>query len=226
MSKTIFITGTDTDVGKTYIALGLLKNLTEKKYACMALKPVACGCDEPEGLYNADARALQKMASVQLDYQIVNPFLFKQAIAPHLAASLAGTQLVASKIAKHISTTISNHAHDVCIIEGVGGWAVPLNNTETMADVVVQLGLPVVVVVGMKLGCLNHAILTAKAIMQSGCHLIGWIANCIDPNMEAQEANIETLKSWLEVPCLGVVPYGEEVEDSISKSLFLPLQKV
>lgn len=173
------------------------------------MKPVASGCVEQQTqLRSEDALALQQASSIQLPYQLINPFAFKPPISPHLAARMVNCHLTVAEVSARSQSALQYPA-DICIIEGVGGWDAPLNDTETMADYVVANQLDVILVVGMRLGCLNHAILTYRAIQQCGANLVGWIANCIDPNMLYREENIATLKHWLPVPCLEVIEHRQ-----------------
>lgn len=207
MNKPLFITATDTGAGKTYAATGLLHTATSRQLTSIGIKPVASGCERINGeLRNADALQLQQSSSLYLDYNMINPFAFAPAIAPHLAAD-KNNELSVDTLIQHTRTALSTTA-DVHIIEGFGGWHAPLNLQETMADYVRQLQCNVLMVVGIRLGCINHAILTERAIAASGGNCIGWIANMIDPDMSHQRENIETLTSWLQTPLLGSIPYN------------------
>ncbi len=211
--KTYFITGTDTGVGKTYIACALLKAFAKAGKTTMALKPIAAGCEASEqGLCNDDALALQQAASVQLPYELVNPFALTAATAPHIAASLEGRRLTLDRVVGLCRGTLMTPA-DVCLIEGAGGWRVPLNERESLSQLPVVLQTPVILVVAIRLGCLNHALLTAEAIIRDGLALVGWVANCLEPDMPNLDANIETLHRLIPAPCLGVVTRdGDEVD--------------
>ena len=205
MSLSIFITGTDTGIGKTYVSCELLRKFQQQGYTTLALKPLASGCRKtPTGLLNEDAEALQSLSSIKLPYSQVNPFAFEAPIAPHLAARQQQLSLSAKALADSCQNT---QLADFTLIEGVGGWQVPLNANETMADFARLLAIPVVLVVGMRLGCLNHALLTASNIQAHGCNLLGWIANCIDRDMLMLEENIESLKQRIKAPLLGISPY-------------------
>ncbi len=207
--KTIFITGTDTDVGKTYITVSLLQQFNAENLKTFAIKPIASGC-EPDSsgkLINADALALQQAASIKKPYATINPFAFREPIAPHLAAKNAGIKLSVADLTAKITSAIQPQA-DINLIEGVGGWSVPLNDHELLADMVYALGIPVILVIAIKLGYLNHAILTHNNIKQMNIPLLGWVANCIEPDMLAAQVNIQTLNHWISAPCLGVVGYG------------------
>ncbi|MGS2724370.1 dethiobiotin synthase [Porticoccus sp. GXU_MW_L64] len=209
MKKTVFITGTDTDVGKTLVAAGLLHAANAKGLTTAAIKPVAAGCEQAEnGLRNSDALILQQATTVELPYQQINPVALQPAIAPHIAAEEAGQRLQASRIAGFCRGVLMQGA-EFTVIEGAGGWRVPLNQRETFADIAKQLQTPVVLVVAMKLGCINHALLTAEAIHRDGLPLAGWVANRVEPHMSRFEENLATLQSLLPAPLLGVVPYLE-----------------
>ena len=172
------------------------------------LKPVASGCEENNvgDLINQDALLLQCNASIKKKYEVVNPIAFKKPIAPHIAANGNNIKLTKQIVCQAVMHSIQNNA-DINLIEGVGGWAVPLNNIELFSDVVIELKIPVILVVGIKLGCLNHALLTYHNILANSGALIGWVANCLDPDTLSIKENIETLKNWIDAPCLGVVPY-------------------
>lgn len=198
----IFITGTDTGVGKTYISTRLLKHYNEQGLKTIGLKPVASGCELLNGkLYNDDALALQQAASIKLDYDWVNPFAFEPPIAPHIAAMQENKSITIASLSEKLAPALNTPA-DVRIIEGAGGWLLPLNERETMADFVAQENFAVILVVGMRLGCLNHALLTAHAMQAANINCLGWIANCIDPNMPYLQENIATLKQRLAIPCI------------------------
>ena len=167
----------------------------------LGLKPLAAGAENTaDGLRNADALLLQQASAVQLPYEAVNPFCFFDAIAPHIAAKKSGVRLSAKEIAQHIRHTLDNTEFDYALIEGAGGWRVPINETETLADVVKLLNLPVILVVGMKLGCLNHALLAAEAIVRDGIELYGWIANDFGNPMPYLEENIAALEQKISAP--------------------------
>lgn len=202
MTKRYFITGTDTGVGKTFFSCRWLAALKRQGCKTIALKPVASGCvTTPKGLQNEDALLLQAAASVALPYVEVNPFAFEPAIAPHIAATLQGVTMHAEGIAKSIAPALKKPA-DYYVIEGAGGLLMPLNATETWIDFVREIEAEIILIVGMRLGCLNHAILTYEAIQQSGCTLAGWLANPIDPAMPYLAENIATLTTRFKAPLL------------------------
>ncbi len=201
----VFVTGTDTDAGKTVVSLGLMQHLQDRGYSVAGFKPVASGSDHTaDGLRNDDALQLQRQASVQLPYELVNPYTFEPAIAPHIAAREAGVRLERELIAARYADIAAQV--DFVVVEGAGGWCVPLDDGLDMADLARLPGLEVCLVVGMRLGCLNHAQLSEQAIRQSGCPLAGWVANCLPPAMNRLDENINTLKDKLTSPQLGVVP--------------------
>jgi len=205
--KKLFIAGTDTDVGKTVIAAGLLAAANAQGLQTAAIKPLAAGCEKTDdGLRNADALLLQQTMSRKLPYTQINPVAFEEPIAPHIAADKAGKRLTVSQLAGYCRGALMSAA-DLTVVEGAGGWRVPLNRVETLANLASELNLPVVLVVGVRLGCINHALLTAEAIRHDGLQLAGWVANHIDPLMHYAEENVETLKSLIAAPLLGSVPY-------------------
>ncbi|MDQ2076322.1 dethiobiotin synthase [Marinimicrobium sp. ABcell2] len=203
-----FVTGTDTDVGKTLVASALLHSAQQRGLTTLGLKPVAAGCTRgPQGLRNADAELLASVSSVPLDYEQINPVALEPAIAPHIAAQEAGKVLSVDRLSGYCRGAMG--LADFTLVEGAGGWRVPLNPRETLAELPRQLNLPVIIVVGMRLGCLNHALLTAEAIARDGLPLAGWVANTLDPDMPRLQENIDTLRQLLPAPCLGVVPHLE-----------------
>lgn len=202
----LFICGTDTGVGKTYISTLLIGALRNAGIRVAGMKPVASGAKIVNGeLINDDAMQLLQAANVQCNYESVNPYCFAPPVAPHLAAQETGTVIDIDVIEQNYRK-LSAQA-DVVIVEGVGGWSVPINDTQTMADVVSALQLPVIMVVGMRLGCLNHALLTAQAIAQSGNRFAGWIANAIEPDMMRLDANIASLAARLPALCIATVMF-------------------
>ncbi len=207
MLKTCFVTGTDTGVGKTLVTCGLIKASQAAGLSAVGLKPVAAGCElEGQNWVNEDARALQKVSSIAMPYSQVNPVALEAALAPHIAAARCGRRISAERLEGFCRGAMMQKT-DRVFIEGAGGWRVPLNPRETLADLARRLQTPVVLVVGMRLGCLNHALLTAEAIAADGLPLAGWVANCIDPAMAALEENVQTLATLLPAPCLGVLPH-------------------
>ena len=205
----IFVTGTDTGIGKTEVSLGLMQALQDRGLRVAGMKPVASGCEQtPDGLRNDDALRLQRQSSVPLAYHLVNPYAFEPPIAPHLAAAAAGERIELDTL--HAAFAEVAAGVDYVVVEGVGGWRVPLNDRQEVAGLAQILGLDVCLVVGMRLGCLNHALLSAQAIEASDCVLAGWVANLLPPLMDHAQDNINTLKDMLSSPLLGVVPVLEE----------------
>lgn len=204
--KTYFVTGTDTDVGKTLAATGLIEAANRQGRRTAAIKPVAAGCeDRGDGLQNSDALQLQAAASHPLSYQQVNPIALQAAIAPHIAAEQEGRSLSAQRLSG-FCRGLTLLPVDILVIEGAGGWYVPLNHRETLADVAKQLNPEIILVVGLRLGCINHALLSIKAIRADGLKIAGWIGSTIDPDMPQLDKNIATLERLIAEPCLGVIP--------------------
>ena len=203
MSPAYFLTGTDTEIGKTFITCALLYRAGLDGLKAAGLKPVAAGTDAA-GL-NDDVEAIRAASNVELPRQIINPYCFAPAVAPHIAAAEEGREIDFSLI-KQASETASEQA-DFVIIEGVGGFRVPLGVDRDSADLAVFLGLPVILVVGLRLGCISHALLTVEAIKSRGLQLAGWVANSIDPHMQRQAENLATLVELIDAPLLGCVPY-------------------
>ncbi len=204
-----FITGTDTDVGKTYIASALVQHFCQQGLQAVGMKPVAAGAELVDGrLLNSDVTELIKAGNVDADLALINPYVFAPAIAPHIAAEQAGIRVLLDNIQQ--SFDVLQTKADVVVVEGAGGFRVPINRQETMADLAVKLNLPIILVVGVRLGCINHALMTAGSIRAAGLNLVGWVANRIDPNMPAIEENIATLKALIKAPCIADVAWGEE----------------
>ncbi|MCB2427645.1 dethiobiotin synthase [Methylophaga pinxianii] len=212
MEKSLFVTGTDTEVGKTRISVGLIKVLQQQGLKVAAMKPVASGCEWLERQWqNEDALALSQQADIKLPYSQINPYAFEPAIAPHLAAEQAKKTINIDVIHAHFAA-IKSQA-DAVVVEGAGGWLVPLNEKETLADLAKTLQLPVVLVVAIKLGCINHALLTVQAIANSGLMLAGWVANDFLQD-DQSTAIIRSLTQRIDSPCLGVVPKLKDGEDA------------
>jgi dethiobiotin synthetase len=207
----LFVTGTDTGVGKTRVAAALCRALAGRGTRVAAMKPVASGCTlTPEGLRNEDALTLLAAMNVRARYCDVNPYAFAPAIAPHIAAREAGVD---------IDFSVLDRAYDrlrlqsqALIVEGAGGWLAPLDSSRAFADLAVHWQMDVVLVVGMRLGCLNHALLTTESIERRGLHLRGWVANSIDPTLERAAENISTLESRISAPCLGVFAFEPQAD--------------
>lgn len=207
MNAGFFVTGTDTEIGKTTVAAGLLHAARQKGYSTAAVKPVASDCQLTEtGLRNGDALALQAECTLSLTYHQINPFAFAPPIAPHLAACDQGVSLSVEGLRVPVQQVL-NLSAELTLVEGAGGWHVPLNEQECLSDLAQQLQLPVILVVGIRLGCINHALLTAHAIQAAGLVLAGWVANQVAPEVLRLPEVIHTLEQRISAPCLGKIPY-------------------
>ena len=202
-----FITGTDTGIGKTCVTLALmteLKKSSAKKV--VGMKPVASGCVHTEaGLRNEDALQIQRQGNIQTLYEHVNPYAFEPPVAPHVAAAEAGVDIDLVNIASCYA--VLAEAADVVVVEGVGGWRVPLGDGQTLADLARSLKLPIIMVVGLRLGCINHALLTAEAITGDGLQLKAWVANQIEPDYPALQPTLDHLSVHIRAPMLGYIPF-------------------
>lgn len=207
MSKQFFVTGTDTDAGKTFCASAILYQAQLQGLTSLGLKPIAAGCCEtPEGLRNDDALSLIAHSSEKLPYHQVNPIALRAAIAPHIAAEQENTPVCVEKLQQFLQPGLAHNAQ-LTLVEGAGGWLVPLNHQEDLSDLAAALNLPIILVIGLKLGCINHSLLTVQAIRQQGLTLAGWVGSCVEPQMAVREQNIATLKRDIAAPCLGIVPH-------------------
>ena len=213
MTGTWFVTGTDTEVGKTAISCALLTAASARGLRTAAIKPVAAGCDA-QGR-NEDALQLMACMTASMDYEQVNPVALQAAIAPHIAAQQEGRRLQVSRLAGLCRGVMSQGAEFV-LIEGAGGWRVPVGPRETLADLARTLQVGVIMVVGMRLGCINHALLTAEAIQRDGLVLAGWVANQAGEAMACHAENLGTLQSLLPAPLLGEVPYLDPFDPAIA----------
>jgi dethiobiotin synthetase len=219
----VYVTGTDTGIGKTLVSCALLHALRGHGLRAAGMKPVASGCECVDGEWkNADAIALQVAGEPGIAYADINPFALKHPLAPELAARDAGIEVTLPPIlAAH--ARVADHA-DALIIEGVGGWAAPLSASLMQADLVRVLRLPVVLVVGLRLGCLNHALLSARAIIADGVHLAGWVGSQVDPAMERVEDNLAMLRERLPAPCWGVLPHASDADPAVmARHLRIPM---
>jgi len=223
MSSTFFITGTDTGVGKTTVSATLLYLARQQGLTTAASKPIASGCEQTlQGLRNNDALALWQQCSLPLTYDELNPYAFSPAIAPHLAAAEVATKLSAAALANNVQRILDKGA-DLTLVEGAGGWRVPISQQETLADVARILQLPVILVVGIRLGCINHALLTFEAIQHDGLILAGWVANGLEADMAKLSENLDYLNQHIAAPCLGYIPYLKTISVPIVAShLSLP----
>lgn len=207
MKQGFFITGTDTGVGKTFVACALLRAFAAQGYRVVGMKPVAAGCRSEHGkLVSEDVEQLLAAGNLEWSAQAVNPYAFESAIAPHIAADEVGVEIEIPHIVDGYQRL--QQSADIVVVEGVGGFCVPLNDLEDTSDLAIALNLPVILVVGLQLGCLNHAILTAQAIRQRGLKLVGWVANYVHGDMAACEQNIAALQQRLDAPLVGVLPHG------------------
>lgn len=235
----IFITGTDTDAGKTLVATTMLYKAQEQELSCFGLKPVAAGCEwlrtetntesSKEEWCNDDALLLQAASKPSLAYSQHNPIALPEAIAPHIAAKINQQTLSVSQLLKSCQIALQQGVN-FHLVEGAGGWLVPLNDTETLADfaqvLANDMGYDIVLVVGMKLGCINHALLTQSLILSAGLTLKGWVANHVDPNMSEQDNNFDYLSSHIKAPCLGRIPYSPNARaQDLTHHIELPYSK-
>ncbi|EIJ43398.1 dethiobiotin synthase [Beggiatoa alba B18LD] len=217
MRKPLIITGTDTEIGKTYCSVKLIQMLVQEGLRVASMKPVATGCYmTPAGLRNDDALQLQSACNVTIPYEWLNPYAFEPPIAPHIAASIVCQNIELTHIL-HCYEHIKKLA-DVVIIEGVGGWRVPFNQHDSLKNIAKHLDANIILVVGLRLGCINHALLTAECIQQDGISLAGWIANQIDNQYSAQ-TTINTLRNTIAAPLLASIPY-QQPHEPVEKIMF------
>lgn len=210
-----FVTGTDTGVGKTLITAALLHALAKTGLRVTGMKPIAAGAELIDGeLWNEDVAMLAAASNTNLPRELTTPYLLREPAAPHIAAQLEHVSLDMQHMVECYQQIVQQS--DCVIVEGVGGFCVPINDDVDTADLAVQLGLDVVMVVGLRLGCINHALLTAEAIKARGLNLVGWVANQIDVNMSHQQANLQTLEQRLSVPLIGVVPWMSAVSAQVA----------
>lgn len=214
----IFVTGTDTGVGKTRVAVALIEALKAQGLRAVGMKPVAAGCEQVAGEWvNEDVALLRAAANVAAPMAWVNPYLFHEHIAPHIAAARQNTRIELAPIVAAYREL--ERLADVVVVEGAGGFRVPLNEAEDSADLAAALGLPMVLVVGLRLGCLNHALLSAEAIAARGLTLAGWVANGIDPTMAMREANMRALRERISSPCLAEWPWLEKNAGEVTSAM-------
>ncbi len=215
MSAGFFVTGTDTGIGKTYVSCLLLQTLATRHQSVVGMKPIAAGNEQGQWQDVELLRAAGNIAVLQDD---LNPYALQAPIAPHIAAGQEGIAIEIAHI-RHCYDRLAKSA-DVVVVEGVGGFLVPINAHETTADLARALNLPVILVVGMRLGCINHALLTVQAIQHAGLRLAGWVANGIDPGMLMPEENIAALQQRIDAPLLGKVPFAETPDMAQSADCF------
>ena len=219
MTQAYYITGTDTEIGKTQATCVLLTHAAQAGRRAIGLKPVAAGVDAHG--QNEDVQRLIAASNVALDIRTINPWLLTAPVSPHIAARHAGIEITLAPIAASFTTARANA--ELVLVEGVGGIYAPLSDTLSQPDLIRALDLPVILVVGLRLGCLNHALLTVAALQQEGCRLAGWIGNSIDPDFQAQADNIATLRHRIEAPCLGIIPFAADAPPaSLASTLTLP----
>ncbi|SFE88651.1 dethiobiotin synthase [Nitrosomonas sp. Nm166] len=214
MSAGFFVTGTDTGIGKTTISCALLYAFAAQDKKVVGMKPIAAGSENGQWI---DVERLLAASNVSVSRQLMNSYAFDSPISPHIAAQQAGTEISMAVI--HQAYQELSTKADIVIVEGAGGFLVPINQWQSGADLAQTLNLPVILVVGMRLGCLNHALLTAQAIQAAGLVLAGWVANCMDPQMLALIENIKTLKQQLKCPLIGILPFTREMDIQQSAQL-------
>jgi len=217
MEQGYFITGTDTNVGKTWATIALMRYFKAQRKTVVGMKPVASGCFMRDGqLKNEDALLIQENASVELSYDLINPYAYELPVSPHLAG--VKNPVILDEVVSGFG--VLKEMADIVLVEGAGGWCTPLNEREDISDLAKSLALPVIMVVAIRLGCINHAKLTYQAIERSGVNCAGWIAMCTDSDMLSRNENIQTIKASMATPLLGVLPYREVADfDFFSEQL-------
>lgn len=215
-SRAVFVTGTDTGVGKTWVSAALLRSLTGRGTRAVGMKPVAAGLAGPVAVAD-DVACLRAAGNVDAPPEVMNPFAFVPAIAPHVAAARAGTRIDLERIAAAYAMLAERS--DAVVVEGAGGALVPLDARHDMLDIAVRLGFPVLLVVGLRLGCLNHALLSDLAIRARGLRLAGWVANRIDPSMSEADASVATLVERLAAPLLADFAWQDATARFSAKAL-------
>ncbi len=210
--QSYFVVGTDTNVGKTYISRALLRHLSDQGFKTIGMKPIASGCElDAQGEFmNEDVMSLVQVSNILAAIDLVNPYRFIPAIAPHIAAKQIDVEISIEVI--HSAYQQLKDQADVVIVEGAGGFLVPINQNQTLADLALVLDIPIILVVGMRLGCINHTLLTVEAIRSRDLELVGWVANQVDPDMAMFEENLESLQQRIAAPCLSVVPWQGDVK--------------
>jgi dethiobiotin synthetase len=229
-AKTIFVTGTDTDAGKTYVSCGILEAANNLGLSSAAIKPIAAGGVKAgekinSNYQNDDALALQQHCSLPLSYEAINPVCFESAIAPHVAAESEGKKITVAQLLKASQIVLSEEAN-ITVIEGAGGWRVPINEREYVSDLVKALNVPVILVVAMRLGCINHALLSAQAIRQDGLQLVGWIANQIEADMCAYAENVKALVQRMPAPMLAEIHHVKNFSSVASCAKQIDVNKI
>ena len=221
----LFVTGTDTDVGKTVVSAGILANANYHGFTTVGFKPISAGCEvTAAGLRNEDAVALQRKASIDCEYDLVNPIAYQAPIAPHIAAKHHNETIDLEKVDQSYALLLAKQP-ELLLTEGAGGWQLPIEDTRYFSEWVAKKQLDVVLVVGIKLGCLNHAVLTAQAIAASGANLVGWVANSLSSDIANYDEMVATLKQVLVKPLLGEIPYFSSTEQQ-TPELHLDLSSI
>ncbi len=214
MSNAIFVTATDTDAGKTLVSRAILELAKDHGLSTLGYKPVSAGCElTPEGLRNEDALFLQQASTIDCPYEKVNPIAYADPVAPHLAAARVNQVITVEQLSSGMFD-LQQYRPDLLLVEGAGGWRLPLGKGSFLSDFVIQHKMPVIFVIGLKLGCLNHALLTYEALKSDGINVVGWVANLVDPEMRYLEQNITSLKDMIDAPCIGVIPFLDNTEDA------------
>lgn len=222
MSIGLYVTGTDTGAGKTYASVALVHALRARGLAVAGMKPLASGCEETdEGPRNEDALALQAASAPRPDYADVNPIALRDPTAPEIAAARQGVEVDLSPLRAAYARLAQSHG--VVVVEGVGGWLAPLSRELMQRDLVAALGLPAVLVVGLRLGCINHALLTQRALRADGVALLGWIGSAVDPAMDFRAETIAILRRRLSMPCMGVLDHGLDAQAAAGRIDLAPL---
>jgi len=217
--KTWFVTGTDTEIGKTFAACDLVRHLVSSGQRVAVAKPIASGGEHTrDGLRNEDALALMAASNVRASYDLVNPYCFAPPIAPHLAASAVGVEIELQRAAR-ITREVEA---DWLVVEGAGGWSIPLDEQRMLCDLARAFTTQVLLVVGLRLGCINHALLSARQIRRDGFELVGWVANHVDPDMLAQEGNLETLDRLIDAPRICTLPFAGQPPDMVHGDWLIP----
>jgi dethiobiotin synthetase len=222
MNNSFFITGTDTHIGKTEITCGLIEFFKKKDFLACGMKPVAAGIEVINNeRINGDVHKFLSINSIKKPVEIINPYSFDQGIAPHIASNLSNNKILFSKIEENFK--IIKNECEYLFVEGAGGYWVPLTKNESIPDLISFLDIPIILVVGIRLGCINHAMLTVGAIKNNNHNLYGWVANCIDSNMDEVDENIRYLEDNIEAPFMGKVPFQKEINSlEISNHLVWP----
>jgi dethiobiotin synthetase len=226
LRKSFFVTGTDTDVGKTLAVCATLRAAAAAGHSAVGMKPLAAGGTQTEeGLRNDDALQLQEASTLKLSYDEINPICLPEPASPHIAAELAQRKVRIERLAGFCQGVLSRRAN-LTLLEGAGGWRVPVNEREFVSDLAKQLRLPVIIVVGMRLGCLNHAMLTGETIARDGLRIAGWIANRIDPHMEHYQRNLDTLREGFPAPLLGEIPWLGGADPASQAARYIALDQL